>query len=281
LERCHQYIRRSSPGGFTGRRRREGRCLSPGRRATPSYGPLHPQVGTRRGPSRYDLGGRAQVEEEVRLVLCTRLWRGPSLGWPYFLSSEQETRWSTPRGFALRMTWRRGTRSGIPRLSLGRDDLDRGAMRPPPKSQTTRAPSCYREGLRWRKRRCLSLGGRVILKQRGEGEDEHDRWKRCPHQANVDDDTSLRTSRSHKENNESAGLLRAGGSPATCTEGAAAITAPVTLAAPRRYYQWRSLSLIAAPPRAYHSGSGAPLYSPGGPAQGHPALTQAALTRID
>ncbi len=67
-----------------GRRRREGRCLSPGRRATPSYGPLHPQVGTRRGPSRYDSGGPAQARE-VRLVLCTCLWRDPSLGWLYFL----------------------------------------------------------------------------------------------------------------------------------------------------------------------------------------------------
>ena len=45
---------------------------------------------------------------------------------------------------------------------------------------------------------------------------------------------------------------------------AAVITAPVTLSACRRLYLRRSPSLIAAPPRAYHSGSGALLHSPGG-----------------
>jgi hypothetical protein len=63
LELCHRYMRRSALSGFMGSRWWKGRCLSPGRRATPGYGPLHPREETRRGASRYGPAARAEVEE--------------------------------------------------------------------------------------------------------------------------------------------------------------------------------------------------------------------------
>ena len=78
-ELCHRYMRCSALGGFMGSWWRKGRCLSPGRRATPGYGPLHPREQTRRGASRYGLAARAEVEEG-RLLTLPRLFLSQGKG---------------------------------------------------------------------------------------------------------------------------------------------------------------------------------------------------------